>query len=152
MKLAGEQSVPAPRADVWRALMDPAVLERSIPGCEKLEPLGENRYRATLKAGLGSIQGKFTGEVALSDIVPGKAYTLSTSAKSTVGFVEGKGRVELEDAGKETLVKFSGEVKTGGMLAAVGSRLVEAAARKNLDDMFANLARECGGGSRPRRA
>ncbi|MGH9580174.1 MAG: SRPBCC family protein [Terriglobales bacterium] len=146
MKLEGVQKVAAPRAAVWRALMDPGVLERSIPGCEKLEAVGENRFRATLKAGLGSIQGKFTGEVTLSDIVPGEAYTLATRAKSTVGFVEGKGRVVLEDAGKDTLVKFSGEVKTGGMLAAVGSRLIEAAAQKHLGEMFANLARESSGG------
>ncbi len=133
----------APKAAVWRALTDPAILQRSIPGCEKLEATGENTYRATLKAGVGSIQGKFAGEVSLTDIVEEKSFTLTSRAKASVGFVEGKGKVVLEAAGKETLVKFSGEVKTGGMLAAVGGRLIEAAAKKNLDEMFTNLAREC---------
>jgi hypothetical protein len=142
VKLEGSHKIAAPRAAVWRALMDPAVLQRAIPGCEKLEAAGEHTYRATLKAGVGSIQGKFAGEVSLTDIVEEKSFTLTARAKAAVGFVEGKGKVALEAAGKDTLVKFSGEVKTGGMLAAVGGRLLEAAAQKNLAEMFANLARE----------
>ena len=144
MKLEGSHQIAASRAVVWRCLLDPAVLQRAIPGCEKLEATGENAYRATLKAGVGSIQGKFAGEVSLTDIVEEKSFTLTAKAKASVGFVEGKGRVALEAAGKETVVNFSGEVKTGGMLAAVGGRLIEAAAQKNLSEMFTNLARECG--------
>ncbi|MCI0401992.1 MAG: carbon monoxide dehydrogenase subunit G [Acidobacteria bacterium] len=143
MKLEGSHKIAAPRGVVWRALTDPAVLQRSIPGCEMLEATGENTYRATLKAGVGSIQGKFAGEVSLTDIVEEKSFTLTARAKAPVGFVEGKGKVALEVSGKETLVKFSGDVKTGGMLAAVGGRLIEAAAQKNLNEMFENLAREC---------
>ncbi|MGH9532965.1 MAG: SRPBCC family protein, partial [Terriglobales bacterium] len=112
MKLEGSHKITASKAAVWRALTDPAILQRSIPGCEKLEATGENTYRATLKAGVGSIQGKFAGEVSLTDIVEGKSFTLTSRAKAPVGFVEGKGKVVLEAAGKETLVKFSGEVKT----------------------------------------
>jgi len=144
VKLEGSHKIAAPKATVWRALTDPAILQRAIPGCEKLEATGENTYRATLKAGVGSIQGKFAGEVSLTDMVEEKSFTLTSRAKASVGFVEGKGKVALEAAGKETLVKFSGEVKTGGMLAAVGGRLIEAAAQKNLSEMFENLARECG--------
>lgn len=142
MKLEGSHKIAASQAAVWRALTDPAILQRAIPGCEKLEATGENTYKATLKAGVGNIQGKFAGEVSLTDMVEEKSFVLTSRAKSPVGFVEGKGKVALETAGKETLVKFSGEVKTGGMLAAVGGRLIEAAAKKNLEEMFENLARE----------
>lgn len=143
MKISGSYTVNAPREAVWRALLDPAVLQKAIPGCEELTTTGENRYRAVVKAGVGSIKGTFASEFAITDIDPGNAYTLVSKAKAPVGFVEGSGRVSLKGAGDgaPTTVQFSGNVKMGGMLASIAGRLFEAAARKNTDDMFANLRR-----------
>ena len=143
MKIEGSHRVAAPRAAVWRVLMDPAALQRSIPGCQKLEATGPHAYRATIKAGVGPIKGTFSGDMSIADIVPEKSYTLTSHTKAPMGFVEGKGKVELEDAGEETVVHYTGEVKIGGMLASVGERLIDAAARKNISEVFANLAREC---------
>jgi carbon monoxide dehydrogenase subunit G len=143
VKIEGNYSIPASRGVVWRALLNPEVLQRSIPGCEKLVPAGDNRYTAVMKAGVGAIRGTFTSEFSISDVDPEKGYTLSTRAKSPVGFVEGSGRLLLEDAGPEqTSVKFSGDVKVGGMLASVAGRLMEAAAQKNIRDMFTNFTAE----------
>jgi len=144
VKLEGTYRIAAPLNVVWAKLMDPEVLRRSMPGCEQLEAIGENRYRAVIKAGVGPVKGLFNGEVALSDVVPERSYTLTTSTKSKVGFAEGTGHIEVEPAGAETMVRFSGEVKIGGMLASVGGRLAETAAQKNIRETFANLARECG--------
>ena len=142
MKLEGAQRVPAPRATVWRALMDPAVLQRILPGCQKFEAAGEHHYTAEFKAGIGAFKSSFQGEVKLSNIKPEKSYTLSSKAKGSGAFVEGTAHVELEEAGKETIVKYAAEVKVGGALAALGGRLMEAAAHKNIADTFASLARE----------
>jgi carbon monoxide dehydrogenase subunit G len=143
MKLEGTHTISAPLPEVWQKLMDPAVLQRAMPGCQKLEEKAPNQYRAMLKAGVGPVKGTFHGDITITDIVPEKSYTLTSRANSTVGFVEGVGRVELESDGDgKTIVRFSGEAKIGGMLASVGGRLVEAAAQKNIRDTFANLARE----------
>jgi carbon monoxide dehydrogenase subunit G len=143
MKIEGIHTIPAPPAEVWQKLMDPAVLQRVMPGCQKLEEKGPNQYRAILKAGAGPVKGTFHGDVTIADIVPEKSYTLTSRANSTIGFVEGVGRVELESDGDgKTVVRFSCEAKVGGMLASVGGRLVEAAAQKNMRETFANLQRE----------
>lgn len=144
MKLEGTQKVPAPRAAVWRALMDPAVLQRILPGCKKFEAAGEHHYAAEFKAGIGAFKSSFQGEVTLLNLKPEKSYTLTSKAKGSGAFVEGTAQVELEDAGKETSVKYAAEVKVGGALAALGGRLMEAAAHKNIADTFANLAKEFG--------
>ncbi|MGI9103549.1 MAG: SRPBCC family protein [Terriglobales bacterium] len=142
MKVEGSQKITAPIESVWKKLMDPEVLRRVMPGCEKLEPAGEHRFRAVLKAGVGPVKGTFSGEVTLSDILPERSYTLTSRVTSTAGFAEGVGKIELESFAGETLVRFSGEAKVGGMLASVGGRLVEAAAQKNIRETFANLTRE----------
>jgi carbon monoxide dehydrogenase subunit G len=142
MKIDGAYKINAPRETVWRALLDPAVLKQTIPGCEELTATGENRYRATVKAGVGAIKGTFASDFAISEIDEGKGYTLSSKAKAPVGFVEGNGRVQLADDGAQsTTITFSGDVKMGGALASIAGRLFEAAAKKNTDDMFANLRR-----------
>jgi carbon monoxide dehydrogenase subunit G len=142
MKLEGTYTIAAPLDAVWRNLMDPAVLQRAVPGCQRLEEKVPNQYRAILKTGVGPVKGTFHGDITISDIVPETSYTLTSRATSTAGFVEGVGRVELESAGADTIVRFSGEAKVGGMLLSVGARLVEAAAHKSVRDTFANLARE----------
>jgi len=143
MKLTGSYTIAAPLSDVWQKLTDPDVLRRATPGCQSLEEKAPYQYRAVLKAGIGPVKGTFHGDIALTDIVPEKSYTMTSRAASTVGFVEGVGRVELESNGDgTTIVHFSGEAKVGGTLASVGGRLVEAAAQKNIRDTFANLARE----------
>ena len=46
MKIEGTHELRAPRERVWQALVDPAVLQRCIPGCERLERTGEDTYAA----------------------------------------------------------------------------------------------------------
>ena len=142
MKLEGAQKVAAPRAAVWRALMDPAVLQRILPGCEKVEAAGSHHYTTEFRAGIGAFKSSFQGEVKLFNLKPESSYTLSSKAKGSGAFVEGTAHVELEDRGKETIVKYAAEVKVGGALAALGGRLMEAAAHKNIADTFHNLAKE----------
>src|SRR5437764_14544136 len=145
MKLEGSYRIAAPRARVWEALLNPDILRRVIPGCEKLEPTGDHRYSATFRSGVGQIKGTFSGEVEISDPDPQTAYTLRSRMKAAVGFVEGTGRISLADADSDTLIQYSGEVKIGGLLASIAGRLIEAATKKNMDDMFANLNREVSG-------
>jgi carbon monoxide dehydrogenase subunit G len=145
MKLEGSYRIAAPRARVWEALLNPDILRRVIPGCEKLEPTGDHRYNATFRSGVGQIKGTFSGEVEISDPDPENAYTLRSRMKAAVGFVEGSGRISLADADSDTLIQYSGEVKIGGLLASIAGRLIEAATKKNMDDMFANLNREVSG-------
>ncbi len=67
MKVSGEATLHAPIARVWEALNDPAVLVRTIPGCERLESTGPDSYRMVVTAGVASIRGTYAGEVKLYD-------------------------------------------------------------------------------------
>ena len=67
MKLEGAYDVPAPRKKVWDAFFDPKMLKKAIPGCEKLEAVGPDEYKATMKVGVGGVKGTFEGKVKLTD-------------------------------------------------------------------------------------
>jgi carbon monoxide dehydrogenase subunit G len=141
MQQTGEYRIAAPAAEVWRALNDPEVLARCIPGCESLERTGETSFRAKVRAKVGPVSAAFEGEVTLSDLDPPRAYTLNASAKGgAAGFGRGTARVTLEDQGAETVLRYSVEGSVGGKLAQIGQRLIDAAARKTADDFFAAFA------------
>ena len=60
MKIEGTQKIDAPRDRIFAALVDPAILQKCIPGCEQMEKTGDNQYKAKLTAGVGPVKGVFT--------------------------------------------------------------------------------------------
>jgi uncharacterized protein len=129
MKLAGEYTVSAPRQNVWNVLLDPALLARVLPGCEKLESLGDDTYRAGVKIQVGPLNGAFEGTIKLTNIVAPNSYHMEFDGKGALGFVRGVGDVQLADNGSTTLITYSGEASIGGKLASVGQRLMETSAK-----------------------
>ncbi|MDX1522932.1 MAG: carbon monoxide dehydrogenase subunit G [Anaerolineae bacterium] len=129
MKLEGTYTFEAPRDEVWKALMDPEVLKSIMPGCEKLEPTGPDEYKAALKIKVGPVQGKFQGNVKLSDINEPESYTMQVDGKGPAGFMKGTGAVRLEDQGDSTVIHYDGDAQVGGKIASVGQRLLDSSAK-----------------------
>jgi hypothetical protein len=146
VKIEGTHHLAAPRERVYAALVDPAVLARAMPGCEKLEPKGADAFEVKLKLGLGGLRGAYQGTVKLSEQRPPSHLKLLLASRGPWGFADGTGTIELAEAKGETTVRYAGEVKVGGMLAAVGQRLLDAAARMVLGQFFQSLERELANG------
>jgi carbon monoxide dehydrogenase subunit G len=145
MELNGEALIAAPRARVWAALNDPALLARAIEGCEKLEPAGENRFEGVVAAKVGPVRARFAGVVELSNLDPPNGYTLSGEGKGgAAGFARGSADVRLAEAegGAATHLSWSARATVGGKLAQLGARLVEGAARAQAEKFFAAFKAE----------
>ena len=129
MDLAGTYTFDAPRDEVWQALMDPAVLVSIMPGCESLEEVGENEYQTTLKIKVGSVQGKFKGNIELLEINEPDSYRMKVDGQGPSGFMKGDGHVKLESQGDSTLMHYTGTAQVGGRIASVGQRLLDSSAK-----------------------
>src|SRR6266481_2756060 len=99
MKLEGTHELHASRERVYRSLTDPEVLQRCIPGCERLESTGNQTYSATLRTGVGSIKGVFNGSVTLEDLREPEHYRIVVDGKGQPGFAKGAGEFDLESQG-----------------------------------------------------
>src|SRR5213082_1666938 len=113
----------------WALLMDPAVLASCVPGCERLEPAGPDRYTVAVTVGLAAITGKYTGSVVVSDKVEPTSYRLTVEGQGRPGFVNGSSAVTLRPEGATTVVDVTATVQIGGAIARLGQRLVGAAAK-----------------------
>jgi hypothetical protein len=143
VKISGKRVVPHGPQELWRLLMSAEVLRKCMEGCEEFEEVAPGKYRVALKVGFGPVKGRFRGEVELKDVVELKGYRLEMQAKGTMGFLRGATRVELAplDGGGSTEIAFESEAQVGGVLASVGSRFVEGAARSYIDSFFAELSK-----------
>lgn len=140
MTLNGSYSISAPRQAVWAALMDPEVLEKCLPGCEKLDPVGPDAYRARLKVGIAAIKGSYQGSVSIHEKVAPEKFRMVVEGKGAPGFLRGEGSIELQEDGSDTLLSYQGTAQVGGMIAGVGQRLVQGAARMVVRKFFEALS------------
>jgi carbon monoxide dehydrogenase subunit G len=136
MDITGSYAFAAPRERVWNLMLDPAVIASCIPGCEQLEPDGDNRYKARITLGLAAIVGTYDGTVVISERVPQESYKLSVDGQGKPGFVKGDAAISLVSDGSTTTVNVTGSVQTGGAIARMGQRLIGAAAKMMQDRFF----------------
>jgi carbon monoxide dehydrogenase subunit G len=139
MKLEGTYEVPAPRTKVWEAFLDPKVLKKAIPGCEKLEAVGPDEYKATMKIGVGGVKGTFEGKVKLSDKQPPDSYKMSAEGSGGPGFIRSETLITLSDHDGGTRVTYSSDVQVGGLIASVGQRLLGGVSKIMADKFFTRM-------------
>ena len=146
MEITGEYLVPAPQPRVWQALNDPQVLRASITGCQSLEKVSDTEFSAIVTTKVGPVSATFRGSVSLSDLDAPHGYTLTGRGQGgAAGFAKMTSRVALLPQGEQTLLRYSTQAEIGGKLASVGSRLMQAIAKKNADEFFAAFTRQLGG-------
>ena len=129
----------APPETVFDAMTDPGVVAACLPGCEGLDPVGENRYEATLTAGVAAIKGRFHGTVELCDLQRPSSYALRVNGRGTIGFAKGEARIAIEPQGNGSLVSVEAKAQVGGAVARVGQRLLAGTAKAMADKFFAAL-------------
>ncbi|MEU8203232.1 carbon monoxide dehydrogenase subunit G [Streptosporangium sp. NPDC049046] len=149
MKLAGSAVLGIDRDRVWSALQNPAVLVRTIPGCERLEETGPDTYRMTVTAGVASIKGVYQGEVALSDPEAPERFVLRARGQGAPGTVDATVEIRLSEVEGGTRVDYDAEAVIGGMIGGVGQRMLGSVARKTAGEFFSAVESHLASGGVP---
>ena len=145
MKLSVTYAFKAQQEKVFAALVEPAVLQKCIDGCEKMEKTGEDIYAAHLKIGVAGIKGSYVGNIRIEEKNPPESFTLQADGKGSPGWVKGTAKIQISPKGDGSELQCESEGQVGGVIAAVGSRLVEAAAKKMLGEFFRKLGQQLDG-------
>lgn len=142
MKLTGQHTIDVDRQRVWDALQDPAVLARTLPGCQSLEVTGPDAYAATITAGVASVKGTYQGKVSLDEIQAPASYTLVASGAGAPGTVQAEARVRLEETAGSTTIHYDADAVVGGMIGGVGQRMLVSVAKRTAGEFFTAVEHE----------
>jgi carbon monoxide dehydrogenase subunit G len=137
VNLDGSAVLSADPDRVWAVITDPAVLARTIPGCESLEQVGDDEYRMNVSVGVGAIRGTYAGEVKLTDQQRPSSYVMHASGAGAPGNARATVTINLESAGDgQTNLTYSADAVIGGPVAGVGQRMITGVAKRMAGQFF----------------
>ena len=137
MELKQQIRINAPRARVFAALNDPALLLQAIPGCEALTEQEPGKFEATVAAKVGPLSAKFKGQMQVEDLNAPESYTLVGEGKAgPAGHAKVRASVRLEEDGGATLLHYEVKADVGGKLGQLGGAIIDRTAQKLAGDFF----------------
>ena len=146
MNLDGSAVLHADPDKVWAVITDPAVLARTIPGCESLERVGDDEYKMNVSVGVGAIRGTYAGDVRLSDQQRPSSYVMHASGAGAPGNARATVTINLESAGNgTTTLTYSADAVIGGPVAGVGQRMITGVAKRMAGQFFTAIDDELSG-------
>ncbi len=140
MKLSGSYKLNVKKEIAWKALNDPSILKKCIPGCDSFDKENHNSFNAVATNQIGPMNATFSGTVKLSNVQENQSYTLSGEGQSSVGFANGNANVKLTEEDGITVLTYEVEVEVGGKIAQLGSRLINGVAKKMADYFFGRFS------------
>jgi carbon monoxide dehydrogenase subunit G len=145
VNLDGSAVLQADPERVWSVITDPAVLARTIPGCESLEKTGADEYKMNVSVGVGAIRGTYAGEVRLTDQDRPKSYVMHASGAGAPGQVRATVTITLAPDGDSTTLTYSADAVVGGPVAGVGQRMMTGVAKRMAGQFFKAIDAELTG-------
>lgn len=142
MKFTGEHVLAATPEQVWGALLDPAVLVATIPGCERLVATGDNAYDMTVTAGVAAVKGTYAGTCRLDRLQPHESLVMELQGAGAPGTIGATVSVTFAAAGEAgTRIGYDADAVVGGMLGGVGQRMLTSVSRRMAAEFFGNVER-----------
>jgi len=144
MRIEGRFTLNVPIRETWDNLLDPETLAACIPGCEKMEAIGENTYDCTIKQKVGPITVRFDFITTLSELTPPthlKATGTGADANKAGTFKQETVLDLKEISPNEVEVSYRSDVTIVGRLATFGDRIMRAKAR-DVEKQFTQALQE----------
>ena len=146
LELKGEYTLAIGREGLWTLLNDPDVLAKTIPGCNAVRALGDDKYEMGLKLQVANVSGEYMGSVAITEKREPEHYVLAVEGQGSIGFMKGSAAFDLEPQGEdETLLRYAGSAEVGGVVAGVGQRVLSGVAKYMVGRFFKALEKHIEG-------
>jgi len=139
MNIRGSRSLDAPREAVFDAICNPTVLLSVIPGCRKIERVGDTEYRGEISLRLPGVVGTYRMVVQLAEADPPSHGRLEGEVVGTLGSITGHASFRLAEVDGGTTVEYDGSAVIGGPLARFDNRFVEGLAGSLIGQGMDNL-------------
>ncbi|MCR9221687.1 MAG: carbon monoxide dehydrogenase subunit G [Alphaproteobacteria bacterium] len=146
MKIERRFTVAADRPLVWRLIRDPERMIACVPGCETIEAIDADTYKAAVVVTVGPIKPRFNLIVTIleeqpPDLIRTESKGEEGSRASTVSSHNEVRLLDAEEGGIE--IAYSADVAISGRLARYGQGMMKKIADKlagRFEEQFRALA------------
>jgi carbon monoxide dehydrogenase subunit G len=139
MQINGNHVFPQPPAEVYAMFLDPVKLRTAMPGCERLEPTGPDKFDVALSVPVPAVKGEYAGTIHVVDQDPPRSFKMKIDVKGKGGFVTADALMRVEPKGEGTLVTYEADAQVGGPAAGVGQRVLTGITRRQIAQMMATM-------------
>lgn len=140
MLIDGQFTVAAPPQALMRHLFDARLMAECLPGCESLEALDADRYRAVVGVALAGVKARFELNV---EVVRREALAVWATTRGEEGGnasqLQAENRITLEPVAQGTLLKYESEVSVTGRLGRFALGMMKKKAQALGDEFAQNL-------------
>ena len=149
LKFSGVPEVAMPRAELWLRVIDPQFVARSSPAVETVEVLDPTHFTVVSAFGVGDIKLRFSLDVELTEVVPPTTLAFRAGERAPGSAVHVRAMLNLEELGSGmTRLNWSADTELSGVLASVGTQLMEGLARRLTEKFWLNFLRHAEAGGR----
>lgn len=143
MLIDGQFPVAAPPRALMRHLFDARLMASCLPGCESLEALDEDRYRAVVAMAMAGIKARFDLQVQITKRDENNVWATTRGEEGgQASNLQADSQVTLAPSPEGTVVSYRSEVLITGRLGRFALGMMKKKAQ-NLGEEFAdNLRRK----------
>src|SRR5213080_1928173 len=110
MNISGNQKIRAPRSQVFSALLNPSVLQESIPGCESAKVVdiaGGQQLKLKISPNIPGLKGPYVVFLRTGEVIPPSRVVLFAEPNSSMGSIKAICTVDLSDDPEGTMLNYT---------------------------------------------
>lgn len=138
MKLNGTHKFKANGSRVFNAILDPAVLQKCIPGCESIEQLDATRLQVNVTTSLPGLKGPYAVVVNLVQRQEPNRIVLGVKRQGRGGSVDATANINIADEAGGAQVTYDANADLSGPIAIAGT-VGKPIVNSTLNSVFENL-------------
>lgn len=140
MQIEGQFEVAAPPAALMVHLLDPSLMASCLPGCEALERLSDERYRAVVAFAMAGIKARFELQVEITRRDEANIWSVTRGEEGgRASALQADSVVTLAPTANGSQVAYRSEVNITGRLGRFALGMMKKKAQSMGDEFAANL-------------
>ena len=139
MKLNGSRKINASSTQVFDAILNPTILQASIPGCESISYVDANTLQANIGMNLPGLKGPFGLAINITRKESPNLVELVVKRETRAGSVNATATITLTDDAGATDLGYNANADLTGVAAVFNNPIGQGFAKNSLDTFFKNL-------------
>lgn len=139
MHLEGSFETPAPRNVAWEFLLNPNDIAPCFPDLQSLEVTSPDSFKAKVKVGISVVKGTMDFDFRIAEKNPPRSAKLIGTGRGVGSNIEMQTTFTLDEIGSGTKIGWIADVNVGGIMAGLGTKLLDSTSSKMVEQVLGNL-------------